>query len=199
MRMLAGNYPQPNGRTTPPPERFTLVNGQPQTIALKYSSGKRVTSRIPGAPDQIMYTLADGRRAYFDLAVAQEIDSLRLAPGQPFTIVKYGPGQWDVQYAHSCEGAAAPPSPRAQAPRPQAEPDLPPHPWPAAPAPAPQRMNGAGEDVAQVMARCYQSAIDIAAAAQEAARGRGLHITASFEDVRCIAATLCINETGGRK
>jgi hypothetical protein len=75
MRVLAGSS-QP--RVTPPPDRFTLVNGVPQTIALQYSNGKRVASRIPGAPDQIMYTLADGRRAYFPLEVGAEIDALRL-------------------------------------------------------------------------------------------------------------------------
>jgi hypothetical protein len=50
-----------------------------------------------------------------------------------------------------------------------------------------------------MMTRCYASAIDIAVAAVESARGRGLMITPSFEDVRCIAATMLINETGGRK
>lgn len=62
-----------NETQTRTPERFTLVNGVPQTIALQYAAGKRVASRIPGAPDQMLFSLSDGRRAYLPLEVGAEM------------------------------------------------------------------------------------------------------------------------------
>ena len=168
-----------NNRVTPAPERFTIVNGKVETIALKYSNGKRVNSRIPGAPDQVMFTLADGRRAFLPLEVAEEIDALKLAPGQPFTICKNGPRDWDVQYAH-----AATPAESRQMDFPQS---------------ISERMNGSGEKLPEITKRCYADAIEIAVSAVELARLKGLMITPSFEDVRCLAATLVITATGGRR
>lgn len=188
MRLLAGNTYQQNGRTTPAPDRFTLINGQPQTIALQYTSGKRVPSRIPNAPDQAMYTLSDGRRAYFPLEVGQMIDELRLAPGQPFTICKYGPRDWDVQYAHSSDSAAE--RPTAPAPRPQPQPRPAPQPLPPA-----ARVNGGGEDAGVILERSYARAIDITVAAVEIARAKGLTFLPTHEGLQACAATLFIDET----
>lgn len=197
MRVLAGAN---TNRITPAPDRLTLVNGRPETIALKYSTGKRVQSRFGG--EQTMYTLADGRRAYFPVEVGAEIDALHLAPGQPFSICKLGPQAWDVQYAHYPTRAATPPAaqqqqPSAPAARP-AQPDGPPHPWPEEMDAPPTRRNGAGEDVPAILARMYPPAIEIALGAVEAARGRGLMISPTFEDIRTIATALFIAETGGR-
>jgi hypothetical protein len=195
MRILAGN-PHPD-RTTPAPDRLTLVNGRPETIALAYPAGKPVSSRYGGG-QQMMYTLTDGRRAFFDLAVAREIDALRLGPGQPFTICKLGPNAWDI--------SPAAPAPRQQ-PRQQPQPPQePPIPWPeeVSHAPAPKtapatRVNGAGEDLPAIMARNYRSAIQIALDAAEFARSQGLMITPSFEDIRCISTALFIQDAGGRR
>lgn len=60
------------------PMRFSVVDGVPSTIALKYRTGKRVQSRF--GDDQMYYQLADGRNAYFPLEVGVLIDELHLGP-----------------------------------------------------------------------------------------------------------------------
>lgn len=187
MRILAGTHtpqaaPQ-NGAAPPPPAkpaRFSLVRGQASTVALKYPAGKRVSSRF--GPDQMMYTLADGRVGYFPLAIAAEIDSLHLAAGEPFSICDYGQGEWAIERAHPNAakngGSAAPPE---------------------APRPAAGKINGQGEDSAAILERCFLRAVNVALAAAEYARGKGLQIAPRFEDIRAMAATLHINETGGRR
>lgn len=191
MRLLTSPYPQQNGRVSAPLERFTLVNGVPQTIALQYINGKRVASRISGAADQMMYTLSDGRRAYFPLEVGAEIDSLHLAPGELFVICKFGPRDWSIERA-AVEIPQHPPQPRPQPPsqpRPQQQPAYPPA---AQAAPQQQRMNGAGQTAAEILAGYYPDAVAIALSAVEIARAKGLMIAPAFEDIRSIATTLFI-------
>jgi len=56
-------------------------------------------------------------------------------------------------------------------------------------------VNGQGQNSAQIMSRCYQQAIDVALQAVEYAKGRNLMLAPSFEDIRALAATICISET----
>jgi hypothetical protein len=166
-------------------------------IALKYPTGKRVSSRF-GA-DQMMYTLTDGRVGYFPLEVAAEIDSLRLAAGEPFQICHHGGAQWSIERVHDtsrpAHGAAAPQA-RATDPSSTATAGSG---FRNSTASAANKLNGAGEDVPAIMRRCYKAAIEIALEAVQTAHAKGLLISPSFEDVRAIAATLCITETGGRR
>jgi hypothetical protein len=66
------------------------------------------------------------------------------------------------------------------------------------PAPPAGPVNGAGEDSAAIMTRHYCSAINIALEAVKCAEAKGLRITPAFEDIRAMAATLLINESGRR-
>jgi hypothetical protein len=211
MRILAGTQtayatqaaaiPHANGSVAQiggKPARFSLIKGQPTVIALKYPTGKRVSSRF-GA-DQMMYTLTDGRVGYFPLKVAAEIDSLRLAAGEPFGICHHGGAEWSIERVHTStrpanEGAAS------QAGAAVEERSS------AATvgsafrnsAPAAGKLNGAGEEIPAIMRRCYTAAIEIPLEAVKTAHAKGLLLTPSFEDVRAIAATRCITETGGRR
>lgn len=77
-------------------EKLMPATGIPLTLSLEYATGKRVSSRIPGAPDQMYYSLAGSRETYLPLEVGKLIDDLHLTPGEPFTLCKLGPGNWEV-------------------------------------------------------------------------------------------------------
>jgi hypothetical protein len=211
MRILAGSQTAyatqgANARANGPvsqisgkPARFSLIKGQPTVIALKYPTGKRVSSRF-GA-DQMMYTLTDGRVGYFSLEVAAEIDSLRLAAGEPFEICHHGGVEWSIERVHvsarPANGVAAPQTRAAAEARSRTA--IAESAFRNGAPPAPGKLNGAGEDVPAIMRRCYKAAIEIALEAVQTAQAKGMLLSPSFEDVRAIAATLCITETGGRR
>ena len=179
--------------------RLSLIKGQPTVIALKYPTGKRVSSRF-GA-DQMMYTLTDGRVGYFPLEVASEIDSLRLAAGEPFGICHHGGAKWSIERVHTstrpANGGAASQAGAAVEERSSAATVG--SAFRNSAPPAAGKLNGAGEDVPAIMRRCYKAAIEIALEAVQTAQANGLLLSPNFEDVRAIAATLCITETGGRR
>jgi hypothetical protein len=82
--------------TTAIREKLTLQVGQPVTIALEYSTGKRVPSPRGGA-DQFYCTLTDGRGWYADLEAYEMVEQLDLVSREPFTICKLGAGRFEVQ------------------------------------------------------------------------------------------------------
>jgi hypothetical protein len=204
MRILAGNAQPNNGpRLTPAPARFHTIVGVPATIALQYATGKPVQS--PKTREwSMMYSLTTGEKAYFPMEVGKEIDSLTLAPGQPFTICHNGGGNWDVDRAPQAPYAPARPLPAQPPPSRPPDPPLPPaaslhssasHGYKPPQAPPPQMMNGAGEDLPAILGRCYMDAIAVTVAACEAARANGLHFAPSHEGLQACAATLFIAET----
>ncbi|MES2137016.1 MAG: hypothetical protein V4502_08160 [Pseudomonadota bacterium] len=212
MRVLAAGSPGP--RQTPPSTRFMTIVGQPKTIALKYATGRIVRSRYSGQ-DEMMYTLTTGEKAFFPMNVGAAIDSLTLAPGQPFVVCHHGGGNWDIDRAPGFPPPApapmpqppthppmGPPAARTQrAPAPQ-----PPHYWgsEAAPAatspetdtPTPRFAQDHSNSAGNVLASFYPDAIEIALAGVAAAQKRGLMVAPTFEDVRCIATTLFIEHSG---
>jgi hypothetical protein len=73
--------------------------------------------------------------------------------------------------------------------------------WQPQAAPQQQPARAAQPLSADRMLHCYREAVDVAAQSECYAKERGLAVHATFEDVRCIAATLYINrvrEDGGR-
>jgi hypothetical protein len=191
MRVLAAASPYSNAgpRLTPAPARFTTIVGRSYTIALQYPTGKPTVSRKDGKT-QMMYTLTTGERAWFDMPVAEAIDSLTLAPGQPFTICNRGGGSWDIE-------RVAPEYNPPQAPLPAQRPPTPPpnYPLPPASSHSATAVNGAGDDHAAILRRSYSQAIDITLAALEMALTKGLHFAPTHEAIQACAATLFIAET----
>ena len=177
---------------------------EPEAIALKYGDGKPVTSTYNG--DQVMFTLMDGRRWFADLYVAEKIAGMKLQPGEVFEVAKTETRRGNqrivqveitapvkpapVNGADSSRQIAATPSP-LQHQHPNGS--VPSHPTPVAP------MNGNGETSAAQLTRCYRSAVDIALNAMAYAKEQGLLITPDFADIRALAATLAISETGRRQ
>ena len=176
----------------------------PEAIALKFAEGKPVHSSFTG--DQIMFTLSDDRKWFADLYVGQKIAELGVEPGQVFEAYKIETRRGNQRIvtvevapmkpvngaASSCQTAAAP-SPLQTAPA-MGNGSTPPQ---STPPPIP--VNGAGETGRNQMARCYRDAIDIAQIAVEYAKSKGMLLTPEFADVRALAATLAINECGGRR
>lgn len=205
MRLLTnGHGPAPGERLSGEPGRLTHVKGVPQVIALQYPTGKAVTSPRSGRLD-MMYTLVDGRKAFFPVYVAEAISDLHLDPREPFRIVTYGPDKWGVERIDHQDDGQEYGAERHQAnytaPAPTHSRGSYSHEHSAAPASSNKtgKMNGQGEDVAAILARCFDAAIAIAAEKQEQARAKGLIVTVSFEDLRTMAATMLITESGGRK
>lgn len=205
MRVLAGapSYQQAGPRLAPPSTRFKTIVGMTYTIALQYERGKQVRSRLTNE-EEMMYSLTTGEKAYFPLSVGAAIDSLTLAPGQPFTVCHHGGGNWDIDRAptfanHLTEALAPPAQPmppqRSEAARPTA--GAPPQSDTrlASNIPPPQLMNGSGEDLPAILTRCYAGAIDVTVAAVEAARAKGLTFLPTHEGLQACAATLFIAET----
>jgi len=172
-------------------ETLKLKVGEPHVIALQYAEGKPVNSPYSG--DQLMFSLADGRKLYVDPYVQMKLDALGIQPGVPFEIEKKElqsgnrrTVQIEVRAVRRTSAVAAAParqSVTAGSPTPL-NPTVP--------------TNGAGETSADIMARCYRQAIDVSLGAMKYAEERGLRLAPSFEDVRCLAATICINESGRR-
>jgi hypothetical protein len=191
MRVLAAAGP----RLTPPSARCIFIVGQPKTLALQYATGKPCVSKQSGKP-QRMYTFTNGERAWFDLHVADAIDSLTLAVGQPFTLCHHGGEVWDVDRAPQATrygtwpgtwGAQQQQAAAPAATSPETDTPAPPHASSVA-----AHSNSAGN----ILASFYPDAIEIALAGVAAAKAKGLMLVPSFEDIRCIAATLMISSEG---
>jgi hypothetical protein len=177
-------------------EKLMLQVGRPVTIALEFSTGKLVQSPR-GGPDQVYYTLTDGRCWYADLEAAEMIERLDLVSREPFTVCKLGAGRFEVQRAGHYPTAPV----RGGAPVHTSAPHagLGGEPVREYSQPTPQRVNGEGESAAQILAGCYPDAVDVVLAGLAACKAKGLMVAPTFEDIRCIATALFIQQTGGRR
>lgn len=164
--------------------KLNIIPGEPQTLALRTPTGKQVKSRIPGAPDQAYYSLTDGRSLYLPLEVGSMIDQLKLRQGDRVRILKRSSRDWTVEKVGAELQKPAKSSAREMIDGCK-ENSTP--------------VNGAGEACSDILARCYQSAVEISLGAAEYAKTRGLMIAPSFEDVRCVASVLMISETRGMR
>jgi hypothetical protein len=85
---------------------------EPLEVALKFDGGKRVTSRIPDAPDQMMYSLCGDDTIYVPLIVAEQIDKLGIKKMELISIcktVRSNVTRWEV--ARMGDTATAPIAP----------------------------------------------------------------------------------------
>ena len=189
----------------PEPRTIKFETGQPVTLALAYADGKPCHSRFSG--DSLMYTTTEGDRFFVEPYFQDRLRAAQISVGQPIEIEKretwHGNKRVVSMEVRRVMGAEV-----ARTPAPRVENLQTPNPTPAAAAPQPPPLppilppapvNGQGKNSADILARCYHQAIDIAVAATAYAETKGLRITPAFEDIRALAATICINETGGRR
>jgi hypothetical protein len=72
----------------------------PVEVALKFDGGKEVTSRIPDAPNQMMYSLCGDDTIYLPLSVAAQISQLGIKKLELISICKRQQGgvtRWEVK------------------------------------------------------------------------------------------------------
>lgn len=74
------------------PAKLTLQPNIPQCVALRFPTGKIVTSRF-GDEKQVFFSLVDGRSAFVSLGVGQSINNLRLGDEEKFWICKRWNGE----------------------------------------------------------------------------------------------------------
>jgi len=194
----------------------------PEVIALEFAVGKPVTSQFGG--DQVMFSLTDGRRMYLPPFVADKIHNAGIAPRKQFAICKrevtHG-NRRSVEYQietpneETATASVNAPAVRVGA---TSEPAATTTKQPAthgtngggnalvvgrvalagAPppsAPSPDAAQPIGETAAMIEA--HKRAIDVAAAAEDYAKSRGLAIHYAAEDIRAIAATIFIQQSRG--
>lgn len=193
MKVLAANYSNGGARLTQVPARFKTVVGVSYTIALKFEHGRPTRSRIDGT-EQMMYTLTTGETAYFPMNVGEAIESLTLAPGQPFTICHHGGGNWDVErVAPELPAPAAPPytPPAPSAPRKEPASDTDAHHSAPVGDSAPQS--------ATKLEHALKTAIAAAASAEKYAAEIGYQVRFDADMITRQALTVLINMEGGRK
>lgn len=186
-----------------------LQTNIPEIIALEYGDGRIVQSQYSG--DQLMFSLTDGRKMYLPPFMGDKLKQAGIAAGTPFELcrrevsrgnrrtVEYQVRNLDGAGASNEDVPALAPGAQLKAPKPlngiNGNGPVPaPVSAPVVPAPSELR-NGAGETHADLLARAYRQAVDIALGAQEYAKEKGLLITPTFEDVRALAATLHISAT----
>jgi hypothetical protein len=191
-----------------------LTANVPEVIALAFAQGREVTSQFGG--DQVMFTLCDGRRAYFPPFVAEKIYAAGIPARQPFAIIKrevvHG-NKRSIEYvienhnetgaAHAKENAPVlavnaavsrthqhPNHSAALEVAAQLAASLDKPTWSELQA---QQAAPAQHPETLAMIEAHKRAIDVAAAAEAYANTRGLAIRYAAEDIRAIAATMFIN------
>jgi hypothetical protein len=180
----------------------------PEVIALEFSQGKPIPSKMPNGGTRLMFTLVDGRITFLPESVGDQLKEARIAPRVPFQICKrqVSNGKWNhVEYDIQTHNAASsvfeakPTAPvrslnesakpgyieeqRVQVAR-RVE---------AATAPA----SGAVSPRARRMMAAMVDAVDVTIETERYLERRGLDLQASFESVRALAATFFIQESKG--
>lgn len=193
----------------------------PVELALKFDTGKQVQSRIPDAPDQMMFTVCGDDTIYVPLHVAEQIKTLGIRKMELISIckrVQNNVTKWEVKRVGDTQTAAI------AAPVPPAQPAGLPVAIDATPmerlltesinnvlkaqralAPATPVCSGQSNSnttgnstpiqhtsYSRVMAGALIAAIDAAREAERYAASVGFEVEFNTEDVRAIASTLFI-------
>lgn len=192
----------------PQREIIRFEPGRPETVCLKYATGKEVNGA--GGP-QFMFTTVDNRIFFIDPDVAYSIEKCGVRAGDPITITKTkGPRNavnWEIRPAdEKAAPAAAAPGRVTFAPPP--EPDSAFEMKLRQSIELAQQARAVHEQAAQQPVTTTQAkllaafcvAIDSAVEAMAYAQRRGLPLTPpTFEDIRCSANTIMINAERGTR
>jgi hypothetical protein len=178
-------------------DKVQFQTNVPQTLALKFASGKRVESRYNDY--EVFYTLTDDRALYAPPALADKIDALGLAAGQPFSVCKREMRQgnkrlieWQVmlvdQPGQTAARQAAPAGQTTQTQNLNGSSASPQNTTPVARA----EVMPAQRTMTQMMGGALIAAIDALAAAREYGKTRGFVLDFNEEDIRSCAASIFI-------
>ena len=194
---------------------MAVIRFDPNTvveIALKYDGGKEITSRIPDAPNQMMYTLCGDDTIYVPLHVADQITKLGIKRAELFSVCKRVSGnvtRWEVKRVGDTVTEALAPNSFEALPTAIPQQKVNPSksmptaavatvPAPVkAPAQTPNSTHIHHTGYSRTMAAALIAAIDSAREAERYATAVGIPVkplTVEFlaEDIRAIAATMFI-------
>lgn len=163
----------------PQREIIRFEAGRPETVRLKYATGKEVQGR--GGP-QFLFTTVDDRIFFVDPEVARSIQQCGVSGDEPVTITKYkGPKNtvnWDVRKAVT--GASPTPAPVVI------------NQQDTTPAPTSIAETGPITPMTAKLCACFMASVDAIAEAQRYCARKGLGVTFTNEDVRCVAISAFI-------
>lgn len=196
-------------------ELLKLKIGVPEIIALQFATGKIIESTMPNAPNQVMFTLCDGRRTFLPLSAADRIREAGIQAMQTFEILKKTADDFQVRPVYSAASTASTvPAATAQTAAPHSNngyhnpAPLPPPPPPPAVSPAiqPPALHPATTTCTKVLASALIASIDAYLLAADYARAKGIQVSMDFdinaEDMRASATTLmieCFKREGGAR
>ena len=176
----------------------------PVECALKYDGGKRVTSKIPGAKDQMMYTICGGDVLYVPLEVGEQIDKLGIRREELMSICRRqqnGVTRWTVErLSDAAEPQDLAPALEKSIEHVQREQRATTSKSQPAAAPSATQMSGDQPHnltvASKLVASALIAAIDGLIVAAEYAKKRGIKVSLDLdfnaEDVRCLASTTYI-------
>jgi hypothetical protein len=188
-------------------ELLKLKMNVPEVIALQFATGKIVESTIPNAPNQVLFTLCDGRRTFLPLSAADRIREAGIQAMQQFEILKASANDFRVRPigAGSAVSAAPPANAQQTSAAESATPPngnrnngsaLPPQTAPPAPpAPGQGRQKMSLNSLRWMAA--YKEATDILVEEKAYALSRGLAVEIRCEDIRCLVAAMMIDKSKG--
>lgn len=169
-------------------DKMQFPTNVPQTVALKYATGKRVESRYNDY--EVYFTLIDNPPLYASPALADKIAAFQPEAGVPFSIckreIKDGNKkriEWQVLPLSTQpeQQVARPAAPAASATQPYSQPNG---------SSSPQHSSAPG--FTQLFGGALVAAIDALAAAREYGKTRGFALEFNEEDVRAAAASIFI-------
>lgn len=175
-------------------ERLQLKIGEPETIALKYRTGK-TCQPFPGQASNVMFTLVNGKTMFVPISVSERIHAAEIQPGEEFTILKKTAHSYELKKkpadaASTAPAAIAPKSNTTTAPKPASNGSHDNPPAPAQTAATPAQLPPSTRT--QKLMACFVMAIDAISAAQDYCRGKQLGVTFTSEDVRAVAISCWI-------
>lgn len=166
----------------------------PVEVALKFDGGKQVKSRIPEAPDQMMYSLCGDDTIYVPLLVGEKIAQLGVKKMELISICKRQQGsmtKWEVKRVGD---TATAPLEQVQAQRALAT--------PATPQIAPLEKSNPNTPhsnpeightiISRIMASALIAAIDATQEAERYAHSKGIELEFGTDDIRAISNTVFI-------
>ncbi|HEX4138385.1 MAG TPA: hypothetical protein VHY84_27490 [Bryobacteraceae bacterium] len=158
--------------------------GTSQVIALVNPAGRIKESRLPDKPNDVEFTLADGRIAYFPIFVADKIREAGVQARVPFELTRLSAHQVRVRNI----GVSRDYSPELEASIAQA-----PAAAPANTRPAAAQSNPKMSAAATCMMSSMCAAVDAVIETQSYAARVGLGLTFSEESVRAIGLSIYID------
>jgi len=167
----------------------------PVEVALKFDGGKQVKSRIPEAPDQMMYSLCGDDTIYVPLLVGEKIAQLGVKKMELISICKRQQGsmtKWEVKRVGDTTTAPLENVEQVQAQRALSTPAAPQINRVIDPNTTHSNPEIGHTIISRIMASALIAAIDATQEAERYAHSKGIELEFGTDDIRAISNTVFI-------